>query len=563
MSLLQQKYLVIDYGTSCIRGILYERGVLGSKILRCETLPVVYFQKSEGKLVSSRNSDLSKKESNFSEEAVWKQYEYNIQRFIEAFFPDEENFAFLLPSNRLHIRSLSIAQADPKELSRIIPFETEESLPSSLDHTEVIGREWGSFGDEIHALCFASQHEFIKKRIHPLSHNGSSIRLLVPDAAALFSFMRVLGPEFSKNNCLQVDIGASHTILNVIENEKLSFSRSISFGGNDLNEMISTILDSSDPYEVEKKKLSLELYLYTKEERPHPSYYKQNSLSKKNLESLFEKVSMWATYLCREIDRSLLGLKVSDSWHLYLSGGGSLIHGLDRWIEHQLKQPVKRYPVSFASDVPIEQLACVLGAKEHSLLPEREKFDFLDTPFGSTLKERNFQLKSFASPLYIAAASLCILFISFAIGLIKNRSQVHQFEKNIREISKGIPGLPSNLSSDRILIETKKICKKHLENSTRNETRSLVLLKELSQVIPPAEEMFLTFRSFTYNEGDTAVEVELRSVGDSNIFLGKFNDNKFFSKVEVKRRTILPNQRVRVVYTLNTTKKSMDLSSCQ
>ena len=563
MSLLRQKYLVIDYGTSCIRGILYERSVFGSKILRCEILPVVFFQKSKGEKASSNDSSISQKKENFSEETVWEQYEYNIQRFVESFFPDEENFALLLPSHRLHIRSLSIVEADPKELPRIIPFEAEESLPFSLDHTEVIGQEWGSFEDHIHVLCFASQHEFIKKRIHPLLHDRSSIHLLVPDSAALFSFARALDPEFSKNHYLQVNIGASHTILNVIENGNLSFSRSISYGGNDLNEIIAPIFNSSDPDEIEKKKLSLKLYLHTKDEKVDPSYYQQKSISKKNLVSLLEKVKIWATHLCREMDRSLLGSKVSDSWNLYLSGGGSLIHGLDQWIEHQLKQPVKRYPAFFNSDIPIEQFACVLGGKEHCLLPDRKKFDFLDTPFGATLKKRVFQLKLFAPPLYIAAASLCILLTSFIMGIIKDQSQIRQFEKNIRKISEGIPGLSPNLSSDRILLETKKICRKHLQNSRRNDTRSLVLLKELSQVIPPIEEMFLTFRSFSYNEGDIEVEVELRSVGDSNTFLGKFNKNELFSKVEVKRRTILPNQHVRVVYTFNTTQKSEVLSSCK
>jgi general secretion pathway protein L len=110
------QYLAIDYGTTHIKGILF-RQVLGSvTILRHESLQIV---------------SLPEKQSD--------EYEYNIVRFIQSFFPEESNFLINIAMDNLFIRDLVIPLNSEKAIKEILPFEVENVVPFPIETMVVQG----------------------------------------------------------------------------------------------------------------------------------------------------------------------------------------------------------------------------------------------------------------------------------------------------------------------------------------------------------------------------------------------------------------------------------------
>jgi general secretion pathway protein L len=77
------RYLAIDYGSTNIKGILFSNSFGTTKILRSETLPIIQLGENEG-----------------------DEYEYNIIRFVQSFFPEETEVILNLPIQRVTIRDI-------------------------------------------------------------------------------------------------------------------------------------------------------------------------------------------------------------------------------------------------------------------------------------------------------------------------------------------------------------------------------------------------------------------------------------------------------------------------
>ena len=121
MSILARKELVVDYGSTHIKGALVESSPLGGRrILRLETLPIVSLR-TDG--------------DNQAEE-----YEYNLVRFVQSFFPEEESFLLNLPMDRVYVRDIRVPVVTAKQIDEVMPFEVEPLLPVSLENAEVIGQ---------------------------------------------------------------------------------------------------------------------------------------------------------------------------------------------------------------------------------------------------------------------------------------------------------------------------------------------------------------------------------------------------------------------------------------
>ncbi len=114
--MLYDQYLAIDYGSRYIKGILF-KNVLGTVTpIRFETLPKIHLNDEEG-----------------------DEYEYNIIRFIQSFFPEESKFLVNLSIDRLFVRDLIIPLTSEKAVREIIPFEVENKLPFPTETMEVLG----------------------------------------------------------------------------------------------------------------------------------------------------------------------------------------------------------------------------------------------------------------------------------------------------------------------------------------------------------------------------------------------------------------------------------------
>lgn len=579
MQFLQHKFLIIDYGTSNVKGALCESGPLGKNILALETLPIVKNtmdydrmrqEASDNSLKAGEEEELEEltpeelemRKQQMIEQKFWDEYEYNLVRFVQTFFPDEANYIIALPANHLHIRNFTLPLSKPREAMSLIAFEAESSLPYSLDSLDVVGHIWGNSTEEMNVLAFGAKHSLITKAVHPLRSNQSMILTLSVNAAMLAGLIRILNPEIYEGRSIaQLDVGANTTLLNIIDDGKLAFSRTLPYGGDDITKIIAEVL-RVDEVAAEKRKLNLELNILDTRQRSF-EFYQKHKIKNSDYLQILNQTRTWAENICLEVERSFLALRCPMPECFYLSGGASLLGGFKIFTRESLQKNIERYPFQLGNGETPEKWGVILGAREQYHLPIEQKDDFITTDFGSSLRGGQFSWNALRTPFSFAIGALVIFIASIFLGVIVDRSYIANYSDEIEALSKTIPGVTADQSPEEILIQVESLCEKRVRSVKRSSLKVLSLLEAITNQSPAKEDMELIFKRLTFDGKAIELMVEVANVSASTELQGKLNASRSFQNVEAKRRKILANQRAEVTYLIKpVTNKQISSASC-
>ncbi len=529
MSILARKELVVDYGSTHIKGALVETSPLGGRrILRLETLPIV---------------SLSKEGDNKAEE-----YEYNLVRFVQSFFPEEENFLLNVPMDRVYVRDIKVPVVTAKQIDDVIPFEVEPLLPVSLENAEVIGKPWEIGEESSSVISFTAQHNDLARAVQPILKGSASVQMLSVDCVGLAGASALASaPEGRMTG--QIDIGGSYTIVNFIKDGNLVFTRRIPVAGQHITEAIGEVL-GLDAAHAEEKKLELELDLAEDLEKTERSeaYYRRNRIDKRTIAKLQKAIKEVMLEIIQEVERTVLSLPAQEDpvvW--YLSGGGSLMRGTAEFLSSQLDSPVKPYPVQLSpNQKEIGRFMTALGTLEHSREKPANRFDFLSTAFGLSLRRSDFTLRAMSTPILFASLGLIVLLLSFLLGIVLDRRQIRQYRDQLELIARDLP--PDVKNADNYLEAAERICKERLQYR-KNQTgsaRALDVLRELTNKMPPQTELPFSLKSFRFQDGKVDFEAEVGSFGDVTKVKDALASSTQFARVDMQPGNLMPNQKVRI-----------------
>ena len=270
--IFQHQYLIIDCGSHSIKGVLYETGLLRSRIIKQETLPLSSLLSRTETEEASRNEAMGPIGATAKEVETAKapnledsRYEAQVSYFIEEYFPDKKSYSLILAVSQdsLYARDLSLPSVKKEGLSQLIAFEAEETLPYTLEDMDIVGHSWPHSGENLNVLAFAAKKEYLFARLLPFSQKGIVVDGLVPGATLLAELGKRIALQ-NKDQAIevfaQIDIGASQSILNIICEGKLAFSRTLSIGGKRITQLIAEYKKLSFE-EAERLKLGLNLNL--------------------------------------------------------------------------------------------------------------------------------------------------------------------------------------------------------------------------------------------------------------------------------------------------------------
>ncbi len=131
-----------------------------------------------------------------------------------------------LPMENSIIRNIAFPFSDVKKIAEAIPFEAEENVPFRLDELVMDFQTLHSGRtDEGRVLLAASRRETVNDHVRLLQEADMIPAHLGLEANSLFScyshFNRVAG-----ENVIQIDIGYSKSIINIIIDGRLQYTRS-------------------------------------------------------------------------------------------------------------------------------------------------------------------------------------------------------------------------------------------------------------------------------------------------------------------------------------------------
>ncbi len=563
MDFLTEHYLVIDCGSSYLKGVLYSSSPKGNIVLRTEIMSLEeslldeplsedVAEQEDHPLENSEDNGLDSTETRGDEsdkdaKSEPSELSIKIAHFLKRYFPEEKNVIIGMSSEHYFTRNMNIPVGKAEQVREMIPFEVEGILPVSLDDAEVLGVLRHVSEQETEVVACAVTHEGMKSSVAGVLEAGYFPRMLIPENTGLASLVRLMDDGLYKNRTIaQIDIGGTGTIINILEDGILSFSRSVPHGSCEITHDIASILGVT--FETaERIKLDVTWDL-TLEENDSITYDNEEgesvSITRAKVKKINEAVKRVYDEILKEIYRTLLSAPYNEVAVYYLSGGGSLLTGIHSYFEESLQVPVLEYPFSIENVGSFAPWATAVGIREHSRIRGKERLDFLGTPAGKLLKKGDINFREISPPVWIMGAALVFILASFFTGMIRDKQEAEKYHAKTVALAASIPGVKKTGDP---LKQAVAICNTRLRGNSYASGQGTVLdlMQSVTSLFPPKDELSLTFRKFVYSGKDLDIELEMDSLTDVSSLQERLSKTDIFKDVSIDS-DMRANKKVRV-----------------
>ena len=489
------QYLAIDYGTTHIKGILF-RQVLGSvTILRHESLQIV---------------SLPEKQTD--------EYEYNIVRFIQSFFPEESNFLINIAMDNLFIRDLIVPLNSEKAIKEILPFEVENVVPFPIETMVVQGCIWWIGKEVSNVVAFSVHHDEVEKTFKPFMKNDIQLNCISTDAYSLSSAIRYHQTRSITEKVVgQLDIGGKLYLIT----EKIAQLLKVDFN------------------KAEEIKLAFNFSFEIVEEEFKLEFLRQNHLTPEQYDGIIQIIQDSFDQIAGEIIKSIYALTpINRPSIIYLSGGGSSFKDATKYLSSRIGTTVTGYTFLELED---PSFTTALGTGYHNRLKKSEKVDFL-TPEFSKLMKNTIRLDAFKPHLIIAGISLFILLTVFFVQMFVDTRKLNAYEEELREKYKQGFGVEAPEDEDVMSLAQSKVKdenkKSEIVRLFLNKENILELLLDLNQNFP-AKDFDFILDQFTLDGNIVSIYGRVNEFQDIGAVQSSLEKSQKFKNIKIVNKNLI------------------------
>jgi len=252
-----------------------------------------------------------------------------------------------LPMEKVILRNITFPFSDVEKIAEAIPYEAEENIPFKIEDLVMDFQPMKSGNpDEGRVLLAATHKENLYEFIRSLGDAHITPIRMGMEAGALFESYKYFN-KIQTESIIQIDIGNSKTIINIIQDSSLLYTRSIPIG---LRNIITEISDGlkMNPAEAARIFEGLNLDLTSYENNLQKSSYKAFNITRQRLQRIFDIATDVFDDLLEQIVITIKALE-ADFRNIALSramisGGGSGVHGFGSMLSNVLDIPVVAHP---------------------------------------------------------------------------------------------------------------------------------------------------------------------------------------------------------------------------
>jgi general secretion pathway protein L len=515
-----EQYLAIDYGTSYIKGILYKQ-VLGTvTILRSEILKIVKFGGNET-----------------------DEYEYNMVRFIQSFFPEESDFIINLPLEKLFIRDLVIPLGSEKAVREVMPFEVENVVPFPIEEMIVQGNIWKIEKESSQLITFSAHNYDVEKSAQPFSRPEVNLKCIGTDPFTLSTIPKVyFGKGFQENYIGQLDIGGKVCIFNLINKSALVHSRFFAGGGDPITQSIMKLKNLSLE-DAEELKHSIDFSIEDPDPELVEKFRKRYSVSTEEFEKILQIIKNSIKQIGNEVSKSLHTLHGSERpSSILLSGGGSLFKGIEKYLFDITGIVFKRYDFL---EMKNENYINCLSIGYHYRLAGNEKINFLTPEFSARLNKNAIKISKFKPHIIILSLATLILITAFFVGIFIDNKKLKANELVLRQKYQEGFGKEAGEEDDILALAGSEVMKEKKKSEIvrlfLSKESILDIILELTEAFPSKEEFNFVLEQFTYEGDGNAVYIEgkVDELSDLGIIQSNIEKSKIVNKTEVQSKKFI------------------------
>ncbi|MCW7472406.1 hypothetical protein CH354_08775 [Leptospira levettii] len=512
------QYLAIDYGSTFLKGVLFKK-VLGKVvILRTESLPVVELDENEG-----------------------DPFEYNIIRFIQSFFPEENRFLINLGIHNLFVRDLTVPLVSEKAIQEVLPFEVENLVPYPMEELEVIGKTWRTGKDNSDVITFNVHHSELFRALKPFAKGDLTLSCLSLDSFVLSALITKNYPLLvAEKSILQLDLGGRYCILNVLHEGKLRHTRQIYIGGEEITAEFASILKVDlDEARLIKESLPVGFLFDSMDKSEETKFLNQFHISAIQFKSLRKFILAKLDQVVHEVENSIFSLPEQERPTLILlSGGASLYPKLTGYLEEKLGIKTGRYEFLGIND-PSFVTSVATGVHFES----RNRVNFLETGFAKKIHTNRFKLAAFKPHIILVSISLILLFGVFLIGIILDKRKIAANKQILIEKYKnGIGGElgededPLDAANKKLKAERKKT---EIYRLFLSQESVLDVLNEATEQFPSPEVLPFILDQFNFEEKEIQIYGRVNEFGEIGTIQSALEKSEKFTNIQIQNKRLI------------------------
>ncbi len=396
----------IDIGYSSVKLIKAKRGFHNFEIISVN--------------IEEYNLDLFEKDST---EAV----NSALQRLLDKEDLNDFRIVTSIPSDTIIFRNITFPFSDISKIAEAIPFEAEESIPYPLDSLVI---DFQSIHDDSSTgstvILSALNKQYLEDTFINLKECG-----ICPVFAGLESNAHLRCYEYfnsvNNENILVIDLGHKKTVVNIIANSSLLFTRSVNTGISNIVKFISDILNVSKN-EARAILKDLDLDLGSFDSNIKTENYKKFNISKPRLKKIHDYSCELITGIVEDISLTIKAGSSFDEFtdfgRIIITGGGSNIRGISKIISDEIGIPVVFMPFfqGYLDPDVRSRFSVSLGNILVFMNHKNSSVNFLKGNFSSDFNESS--TGKYLLPSFFIVLAIIVFIINIIITFIQiSRSQ--------------------------------------------------------------------------------------------------------------------------------------------
>ncbi|HNU90860.1 MAG TPA: pilus assembly protein PilM [Spirochaetota bacterium] len=359
-----------------------------------------------------------------------------IERLLADSDPGNRTILCNLPMERAIVRNIAFPFSDVEKISAAIPYEAEENLPFSIDELIMDFQALKSpRTEEARIMLAATPIEAVREHVTILADSGLRPIRMGLEANALFECYRYFN-RIPGENIIQVDIGHEKTVLNVVGEGELLYTRCISLGLGTVHREIASI-NHTGMREARLLFESLNLDLTSIENNYQRDFHKTLGLTRPRLKKIYDRTVSLVEELVEQILLTLRAFTVEygalEFGRILISGGGANLAGIGHLLSRELELPVASLP--FLQGYPEQaiqtQFPIVFGTMLSYLNSRRQAVNFLKGEFVPDLAGGSRRIYYLAA-LFLGLAGILLL-ANLAVSSFLGYRTGAQYQREINE----------------------------------------------------------------------------------------------------------------------------------
>ncbi len=452
-----------------------------------------------------------------------------------------------LPMERAIIRNITFPFNDVEKIANAIPFEAEENIPFKLENLSMDFQPLKSaHQDEGRILLAAAHRDTIINYLGTLKDfNLTPVRMGL-ESNALFECYRYFN-RIEGETVVQLDIGHSKTIVNLIGNNMLLYTRSISIGTGVIIDLLREIMSVSKA-EAASMYEKVRLDLTSLENNLQRDTAKTIGIPKLKLQKIFAGATETVNQLIEQIALTVKSFQTefgqTEFNRIIISGGGANIIGIGHSISREFELPVVSLPfLEGYEDVRIHtQFPVVFGTVLSVLNRKSSTINFLKGEFTPDVIHATKKIYYLSGSL--AAFGLLVFLLNVGISSALESRTESKYEELLQERFKryfhGRGSVENPVREAQKILSAEKKDLANLENIVKSSAKVIDVLKDITDLFPRDESFVL--KNIVINENIVRFDGTVSSGKSLDEYKNKLVESKRFESAVLNTNVKRGNQ---------------------